>query len=625
MRHSLLTLTLCLCLSSSVIFAQAAPAPAAPAAAAPILEQIPDGAMGFMVVTKVGPASVQVDKFLQQIGLGEDMKQAAPNGLLEMIKMAAMLGEGFNPNGGFAAVMLDPQQFGIDIGAMIFGGGRGPDGQEVKLPFVLIVPGSDIDSVFGQYERTKPEGSKYTQVALRMGPMMATSRNGYVLLSPLDKALDAMLEAKTHAATAVKADEVKLVNDSVAAIHLDMKIAGPIISKMIKQGEDMMAAMRMMAGPQAKQTASVEATTVILQFYREMIGQLDTVTYGAQVRPAGAVLDVRVGMRKDSELAQSVTAMKSLQADRMNLLPNMSYVLALDSMTRGMTESDQKMLDRLLCAAKMLNDDQRARLKKIQQELSTQVTSMQLVVGQAPEGKGNVGVAAVMQVKDAAKVKGLLADGVALATELSAATKPAPATTEEAAPPAEPEVKLAYKKDAQQISGLSVDAIEVTPTKEMTEKERADLKKALGDEDGIRVLVASPAADTIVLTLGGGSDMMTQALKANSDKSGNIMESGKEIVAELPKERTAVMLLNLGNLFDLIRKFEPADENLPAITTRKPVAISIGAKDTTLQEFILVPTDVIKEIVESAKKAQQRESTESGEAQPATEKKAEDF
>lgn len=143
---------LAFCVLAAAAMPQQAPAADKPAKA--ILEMIPAGTMGFVVVNDVQGSTSAVDKFMERIGQAKALNTETYKGCLEFLRVQAKLGEGFNSQGGFAAVMLDPQQFNVTIEKLTKGD---ESGQPVKLPAVLMVPGSSIESVFTQYERSTPE------------------------------------------------------------------------------------------------------------------------------------------------------------------------------------------------------------------------------------------------------------------------------------------------------------------------------------------------------------------------------------------------------------------------------------------------------------------------------------
>ena len=127
MRQSLKTWSMFffLVILAAPVLAQPTATATAPstAAAMPKLEDvsqyIPPDSLAYAVVNNVGAMTGNVEKYLDDVGLAALLKPMMPTGLLDLIKLQAMLGDGFNPNGGFAFVMLDPNKFGIDVIAMM--------------------------------------------------------------------------------------------------------------------------------------------------------------------------------------------------------------------------------------------------------------------------------------------------------------------------------------------------------------------------------------------------------------------------------------------------------------------------------------------------------------------------
>ncbi len=72
--------------------------------------------------------------------------------------------------------------------------------------------------------------------------------------------------------------------------------------------------------------------------------------------------------------------------------------------------------------------------------------------------------------------------------------------------------------------------------------------KAIWGDDRFRILIAQPAANTLVITFGGGEKLLAEAVKA-ADTT-NRIEAAPEVkamIARLPGNRTGVCLLNAGN------------------------------------------------------------------------------
>lgn len=604
MRSSrlLIAVTLVIALVAPLWAQEAATKPAVPAAA--ILTQLPAGTMGYMVVNEVQATLGNVDKFLAEIGMGDFVKAQAPKGMLEMLKTEVRLGEGFNPAGGFAFVMLDPQQFGIDFAQMVTGG-RKPD----KLPFAVYVPGSSVRDVFGaKYEITKPEGAKYEQVALRVGPMFATMVDGYVVLSPMDTALDAIVGAKVKADTELTTSQKEMIQTSAYALQLNMKVSGPVLDKMIKAGEEQMTKMQKQmtdAGVALPAAAKMQMsmTSNALPYYRKVLGQMDSMTAAVHMTKSGVAATAQIVFTKDSEMAKEVGASKVLAKSMLDRLPDLKYIVAME-VAGGKTadpKAQQEAMDMLLKSTS-ITQATKDKATQLMADWTKQVKSAQFVLGGPPTGgKGMISAAMVLQVEDAQATKDLIAQMAAVGQEMIAqcgkSATTAPADAEVAATAAA--IKLEYKKDAQKAGDVSVDTLTVTGP-EMSESDKAGLEKTLG-QDQMQVLVAGADANTVVLTLGGGTATMTEALKVAVKGGGTV--GGKEAeasVAEMPQKRSALILFNVGNLMNVIRANEPS---APNVTTQAPLAFSVAVDQGVVVEKVYVPSEVIKQFVDAWKQA----------------------
>ena len=85
----------------------------------PVLDKLPADTVGFFVVNDINATGLRLDAFLIDLGVGP-MIGIMPGGptsdishVITMLKMQARLGEGFDPNGGFAAAIMDPAKFGM--------------------------------------------------------------------------------------------------------------------------------------------------------------------------------------------------------------------------------------------------------------------------------------------------------------------------------------------------------------------------------------------------------------------------------------------------------------------------------------------------------------------------------
>lgn len=600
----------CLCAG---LWAQGAPSGASGAAGAsgakiePVLSHLPAGSMGFVVINNAKAMADKVDKLLVDLGLEEMLKNPdKPDqkfSVLSFLKEQAKLGDGFYSDGGVAAVMLDPKAFDIDLLKLMnltptaMKMAAADDATERSMPavpFVLFVPGSGVKEVFGAYEM-KPAG-KHTLVKLRMGAMFAAKRGGYVLLSPVEKALDAVLSAEKGAVSELPKEQADAIATADLAYAINMKVAGPVAGEVIKALEGQMGGeMGGRMGPIAP------LMSFYFTFYRDLINQVESIAVALRLVDTGLVMDEMVSFKPDSTYGKAMRSQKALGKGEFSALANLKYVLAWAAAGDADPQSAQiakDLIDSFLATdlLKGLPDEEKARLKKLVDGANTQVTGMQLVGGGAPEGSGLFGVAVVMKCNDADKVKELLADEAAL---VQALIKHVAKDNEDVK-----KLSIQYQKGIETVGSVSADAIVVHHPEmdTMKENDRAEMKKVLG-EDKIRFLVAAPDKNTVVLTFGGSRAFLAEALKAASAGAGTIGtdEDAQAAMKYLPKDRSAVILFNAANLFDLIVggvKTMSPDQELPPfkITCKTPIAAAAGVTGRSAHVVVYMPTKLAKDI-----------------------------
>jgi hypothetical protein len=555
----------------------------------PVLKQIPAGTMGFAVVNNLKDALGNVDKFITDIGLRdqEEIKAKLSKPLLALLKEALEAGEGFTGDGGVAITMLDLAAFDISVDKLIAGG---PGAMEdIKLPYVVFIPGSSLKAVLPKVE-TEAAGD-YTKVKMPFGPMVSAQSGGYVLLSPSEKALEKVLKSPKKVADELSDAHMKILVQSDIAVHVNMKACAPVVKSLLKMVEGQM-------GRGSPLPAS--AMGKLMDVYADMLVQIQRITVGLRIAKTGVVLDELVDYVPDSMMGKSIASYKAPTGSLLGRLPNLPYVLAIGAGGSGKTTEEEvsmgmKVLDVFLeLLGGKLDETIKGKIKKLMTDAGEQVTEMQIVGGGGVEGAGVLGLACVVKCKDAAKFKTLLSSGAALTQEIILAVAGDDPDTKG--------LNIAYSQNVESIGDVKLDAIEVTfpALAKMPEKDRGQMAKIIG-EDRIRFLVASPDATTVVMTFGGGKAFMEQALKTVKD-GGNIAkaEGVEEALRNLPQQPMMVLLFSVGNLFDVIAKGSQAVGEHPPnfkIATRTPVAFGATASGSSIQVGVYVPTDLIKEVV----------------------------
>lgn len=591
-------------LSCAALLACGAPVDAG--AAGKVLDRVPAGSAGYLVINNVKAATDGVDKFLVDIGLDKMTKEKMPQGLLAMIRQQLNLGEGLDVNGGFAVVMLDPKPFGVDLVEMFMGRGAPPIQQSTvpsptpgpaagppkPPPVVVLVPGKGVKEVFGAY---KPEAAGEFMKIKFDQEVYAAASGGYVLLSPSLPALKAALAPQKSAASELSKAEAKMIASSAAAVRVNIKVLRPVLEKLL----DVAAKQSPAQGP--------EAAMMNMAFgsYKQLLKELDALTLAARFAKTGAVVEGVMTVKPDSVYAsyyQPVTDAKQLLAK----VPDLKYVLAMGMapMTKRAREQYRqeitRMMDPLLKmmqqAEEKFTAEHAEKIKKVAMDLGNQVQSMQMVGGGPAGENGAFGVSLVLNCKDASQLKSALADGAALIAQI---------VKEVGGESEVKDLKIAYVKGAEQVGGASVDAVTITSPElsaKMKEGDRAAMKAIFG-EDKVRILVGTADANTVVITFGGGTEMMAKALATAKAGNGAILQSAgaAEAMKHMPRKPTQLVLFNGGNLVELIlagmRKIEP-DAALPfTLTCKTPVAMGVAQGKNAMSFAIYVPSKLVKEAV----------------------------
>jgi len=561
-----------------------------------VLDEIPAGSMGFVVVNNVKVATDDVDRFLNDIGVAGMLKDEMPKGLLEMLKAEIGLGEGFKADGGLAMMMLETTPYGIDLPALVEKKmGNDAGGEKVKLPWVAAIPGTSLEAVFTSLKDAKKETvGKATKVAFPFGDLFTVQHGNYILLSPVDKALEAVTSAKKTAKAEMSDGQKAVIGRSDVAVFVNLKVCGPVINKILTGIEKKMAEPGM-ANPLGLNFSQ------LFQMDKDQIAQIEAVTISARVAKTGFVIEELVDAVPGSAMAKQMQAMKPSGKSLVGRLPSFSYVVALG----GSGNVGKEGAEQVKTAAKAISDllvkasggkvkaEQGDKLQKIVVDLADQCQGGQFVLGQAPADNGLIGMALLIEAKDAEKVKASLADSVALAQDI---VKAAAGDDEDAKG-----FKIAYTKGAASAS----DVIEVTHPNlaNMSEDDRATMKKFLG-EDKIRILVATPDKSTVLLTFGGGKAFQDAATKAAKDGGELAKDKGLAAAMEImPKNPVFILAVNAANLMDMVSKgadLSGAGNMLPPIkiTGQTPLTIGAGIDGNSEHVVVFVPTEMVKEVVQ---------------------------
>lgn len=539
-----------------------------------VLSHVPADALAVLVVKDIQGVTDQVDAFLNSTNLMVMLSSQMPSGSLDALIAGARLGEGFNPNGGFAVALLNPADYGIDLAKLVPAPGVKPPAETPKLPFVLMVPGGSLEQVFGNYKITAPAaGGKYSMVALRMGDMFAVKHQGYILLSPLEKALDAVVAADKTLDKQLNKAQMAMLDESAVAAYGNMKLGAPILQDLLKRVPT--------TGPMMGMQPSIAQLSAILP-------QVEAVAAGLKFVDTGVVFDAVMTVQKDSEMAKQLAAKSKPEADLLSRLPNLPYIMAIGASSPSDDASKLAQINAQVDAASM-PAALKERIKKLVADLADQMTGAQVVFGGAPEGNGVMSFAVVLQGKDAAKIQAAMPEAADCYLEFIKSVMGDNADLAK--------LKVTSKKDAVKVGDVSADAIVIEHPDFENNKETFT---TIFGQDAMQILTAKADDKTMVLTFGGGAAMLETALKTAKSASGDIQASAADALKYLPKQRNSLVLFNAANLFQVINKGNQAmgQGGMPfMIKTATPIALCGSVEgDVNSRITVYIPQELVKEI-----------------------------
>ncbi|MCK5113350.1 MAG: hypothetical protein KAR11_01145 [Phycisphaerae bacterium] len=562
--------------------------------ASSLLKVIPSDCMGYAAATNFKDMVTNIERLGRQLGFGDELDAVAPIGLLQTAAMFLSIGEGFNPNGGLAVVIPNLEKLGFDPAAL----GRGEEPEDPEMPFVFLVAGTSATGILPQAEKME-DGS---MMLMGMPVPIYTAKIGdYVAFSPSQKAL-ALMKGETLDATLGKEEKSVLTKNDIA-IFYNLKVAGPFVATMMENAD----------GAEDSSLGVTVELGAILKLYGSFLKQIDGLAFGVTLGEEGISCEFYESFKPGSDLAKVVSAYKALGKPLMDRLPNLPYVLALGASVSCAGEGKQMSAVGMQCLEMLVKmgdmtipEDIKAKIIKVDGEFNDLLTGVQIVAGPA-NGEGIFGLSIVMNVTDAGKAKALLQTEVDLITQLVQALLEQKPNEDLAS------LKFTYKAGAETINDAAVDTIEVTFDKlnTRTEKQKADMKKALG-EDQILFRVAQVDPKTLVITFGGAKSYMSASIDAarkggTIDKDPNVLKT----LAKLPAKRVATMVLSTQNMYNLVQAgmvLMGEKSDLPAefkFQCAQPIGIGWALSgENAVKGTIYVPIGVVKDVVELIKAEQ---------------------
>lgn len=594
-----------------------------------ILRQIPAGSFGYAMTNNSNVAITGVDKFLGSIGVAGDLKEEMPDGMMVFLKKQLKLGEGFNPDGGAAFVMLDPDKFGVDLSKWNHTTELwSKDDKGNVPPMLIIMPCTDIQKFFTEWHFTQDAKSHFWKRDDNSDTFWAMQKESYLFMAPSEKVLKAVQEETKTAADELTKDALAMLLRSEAGLHINGAVAVPMINKLIEKatqpapaqettppGLDGDEGVGFDPDAQPYHPAPSYFDLVGPTIFKEILDPVAGVTAGLHWTQNGTVIESLVEYKPGSEVAKELAQTKESAVSLLDRLPDLGYVLAMGTQ-KGVggiydhmygikipTATRQKiykvLLDEAIKSAAHAKDlspfpaDKVKLMVNLGEKINEQITSARLVAGGAPEGKGLIGVAVALECKEPEKLKTDVAEAVKSINEAIKASATSRPDGENTSPP----VLVKYRKDAM---GESVDAIDIElVAPQMDENQRKIMRGFIG-EDKIRILLAQADKNTLVVTCGGGKDFLDEAMRAA--KEGGTIHKDKHVLEAMefmPKNLNTLMALNSANLVQkIVDGAALAGSPIPfplGLHTKTPLMAGTGNTATSEHSVLYVPTQLVQE------------------------------
>jgi hypothetical protein len=614
---SLLLVAVMLILPANLCLAQGAPGGQAPVES--VLTHIPSETMGAFVIHDIDGFIDKLDDFVA------DVMGPAANGFSARMYLSFILpAGGVNMDGDFAAIMLDPAEFGIDaVGEMRaymeIGNGRQAPREPVVWPFVLFIPADSIYDFLPMPPDQITETTEGDVTRIDMGQtgesIYTATMGGYVLMAMRGDAIEAVLDADDVFEAGMSDLDMELINDSDISVYANMRTAGPLLVDLMEMFADEDPANL----PYPYNELPDGTLDMYAELYRDMFEQMDAVNMMFTFTQTGLRFQEALVFAEESVMGEYVAAMPARPGSLLGNLPDNDYVVAMGArydITEDMREMSLDQLAEVLEweALDMFDDDVREQIMAIAERVYDQVNEIQFVAGGAPEGHGTVGAALVVDCDDASVLMGSLEDDMELMVDMINA---ALEDSDE-----EGRVSLSFVEGEQSVGGLAVTEVSLTiPDSEMTDEELEDIRAVLAMESPT-FFVVSPDANTVIYTFGGDTAMIESVMASQGAAPSVASDAGVlRAMNEVAGEPVMLMSFSLGNLgrvgvasmLAVDPEADLAEWPLADMETSSPILIAASAEESTMYITAFVETAVIvdaKNSIEAYEAAQQERMME---------------
>ncbi len=569
-----------------------------------VLSHVPSGAAATIVVPSISATGRQVDKLLDQLGMGLFRAGMMPGGATRLaVNRIERLGLGqgnvrIDPDGGAAVVLLDPAAVGIDIEAFVrrqlgplTGAEPQAPAQTLSWPIVVLLP------VHPSGDASSAQVGPRAARRVLDGRAVYTAPVGDFLAVGLSKqAVEAVIASESSLADTMPSTHQALLDGAGAGVHVNNRVVNPIVRRLIDTLDD---ELQRVLGDSPSFFA-LQATLVhkALPYLRTWTAGKAADTSAVRILPDGLRIDRLESYRPGSEMAR---ALESYEPDGgvLDRLPEMPWVLAIGSDSlpvqhQALGELSDLAIQVAQIAVQLhsrhrrLDPETLAAMQQNVRQLRSQVVSTQICVclcDAAPEP----GLAAVASLE--------VDRPETFAATLVSTLKLFDRLIVQASGRSDRRYALVHQPGARQVGPIAVDGLEL--------RFRDQAGQPGASRTLLRAGMARPDERTILLSLDPGGKALAASLAALASSEGRRPQRPHlaKAMRHMPEDPGSLILLHPANLSEAIartrRRLAPKMESArPALTGQVPLAIgSAVVSETTVHHTAFADNTLLADLL----------------------------
>ncbi len=563
-----------------------------------VLQQLPADAAVAVVIPGLQRLS---DSVKEMIAAVSSQEEADEFDLMTMIRQPSPMGEGFNPAGSFAAVLLDPRKADPEYVKLAEANELEVDTPEEmleKMPIVFIVPANDAKTLFKEMPGVEIDGElvyRSKDAPAQSDPVLyGRQAGGHVILARKKSVLRAWSN-KVNLLTRLTAGQGQALVADQAWFWADRKLLATLQRKgLIPEDTDgLFSYGSALVGPSAPLLWYLHATR------EEIFNEAESLYGGLRITEKAIHLDARWSYPPESKVGRRLAAFRKPAGPLIRNIPNRpgSMIYGADKSAFATPLEIKKtqyakLLQRGPLGHLIPKEDRHALIQHVA-DLQEQVLSVEHFLGPSRReiDKASIAFASVVRCKSS---KAVMEKVKALPELIS------PIATKAGMP-----VSLQYKAQAGKIGNVDVAEIRINLPVMMI----PDLSKVLpvltGDQK-VRILAAPVDQNTVVITFAGGMEFLQEMVETSRRAGATKLDAEtRAVAAMLPANRAAELYISPHNFLELYKSLgvrvykivegeDAAPGSMPTYRSKTPVAGAVVIDNGALRVHGLIPLSTIK-------------------------------